>query len=144
MPDASISLSSGTTTEAQFRVLALPESALAVMIRENLYGEVIKVHAALESASSQLAQHPTTGLFFVNDHIQKSAPVVIQKAEILTQQQHMCKLSKDQAEEATVTVKLLRASGASVRYQRIPRESLPGLLPEHCCTAACADKTCSR
>lgn len=39
MPDASISLSSGTTTEAQFRVLALPESALAVMIRENLYGE---------------------------------------------------------------------------------------------------------
>ncbi|KAL3142386.1 hypothetical protein ABBQ38_002722 [Trebouxia sp. C0009 RCD-2024] len=112
MPDASISLSSGTTTEAQFRVLALPESALAVMIRENLYGEVIKVHAALESASSQLAQHPTTGLFFVNDHIQKSAPVVIQKAEILTQQQHMCKLSKDQAEEATVTVKLLRASGA--------------------------------
>lgn len=71
----------------------------------------------------------------LQDHIQKSAPVVIQKAEILTQQQHMCKvcvyvlhtlhcapqenvvllvfqLSKDQAEEATVTVKLLRASGA--------------------------------
>ena len=27
---------------------------------------VMEVHAALESASSQLAQHPTTGLFFIN------------------------------------------------------------------------------
>ncbi len=27
---------------------------------------VIQVHAAFESASKQLAQHPTTGLFFIN------------------------------------------------------------------------------
>ena len=31
-----------------------------------LWRVVIKVHAAFESASKQLAQHPTTGLFFIN------------------------------------------------------------------------------
>ena len=33
---------------------------------ELLYTAVVKVHAAFESASKQLAQHPTTGLFFLN------------------------------------------------------------------------------
>lgn len=31
-----------------------------------LWRVVIKVQAAFESASKQLAQHPTTGLFFIN------------------------------------------------------------------------------
>lgn len=83
------------------------------MSKDSMYEEVIKVHAALESASSQLAQHPRTGLFFINDHIQKSAPVVIQKAQSLAEQQHLCKLSKDQAQDATATVCSLKTSGSA-------------------------------
>ncbi|KAL0031649.1 hypothetical protein WJX77_011652 [Trebouxia sp. C0004] len=70
----------------------------------DLHDEVVKVHAAFESASKQLAQHPTFGLFFINDHVKTSIPGVLQKLHLLQQQQRLCKLSQHQAEDAEATL----------------------------------------
>ncbi|DBA90957.1 TPA: hypothetical protein ACH3X2_004168 [Trebouxia sp. C0005] len=81
--------------------------------KHDLRDEVIKVHAAFESASKQLAQHPTDGLFFINDHVKTSTPGVLQKLHILQQQQQVCKLSQDQAEDAEATIRDLTRLGAA-------------------------------
>ncbi|KAL0018804.1 hypothetical protein WJX79_007054 [Trebouxia sp. C0005] len=86
--------------------------------KHDLRDEVIKVHAAFESASKQLAQHPTDGLFFINDHVKTSTPGVLQKLHILQQQQQVCKLSQDQAEDAEATIRdLTRLGGTYSIYE---------------------------
>lgn len=86
---------------------------LRMAARHDMHGEVVKVHAAFESAGKQLAQHPTTGLFYISDHVRTSTPAVIHKLQLLQQQQALCQLSRDQAQEAEATVNHLRASGAT-------------------------------
>lgn len=53
---------------------------------------VVKVHAALEAAGKQLAQQPTTGLFFIQDHVRTSLPAVMATATTMQHQQHMCQV----------------------------------------------------
>lgn len=73
--------------------------------------EVIKVLAAFESAGEQLAQHPTTGLFYITDHVKTSVPALVFRAQNLQQQRQGYQLSCEQAADATATLDKLAESG---------------------------------
>ncbi|KAL0031650.1 hypothetical protein WJX77_011652 [Trebouxia sp. C0004] len=102
----------------------------------DLHDEVVKVHAAFESASKQLAQHPTFGLFFINDHVKTSIPGVLQKLHLLQQQQRLCKLSQHQAEDAEATVRDLKSLVACLhqQYTRVAVQAQGTMSPSsHSC-----------